>query len=81
MFALGWQTSEVLYSVGQSAPSLNGWRDIFLQEIEECMRHPKQEHFVALHQVFKNLDWGKTFISEGYDWLRTKLHSNFFPQP
>ncbi|MEI9978461.1 MAG: hypothetical protein WDN23_05575 [Edaphobacter sp.] len=35
--------------------------------------------FTVLHRVFGSLDWGKPFISNGYDWLQTKLHSNFFP--
>lgn len=78
MFALGWQTSEVLYSFGQSVPSLNAWRDIFLEELEDCVKSPKQEHFTVLHRVFKTLDYGKPFISDGYDWLQTKLHANFF---
>jgi hypothetical protein len=78
MFALGWQTSEVLY-VGQSVSSLNAWRDIFLEELEDCVRSPKQQHFTALHRVFNTLDWGKPFISDGYDWLQTKLHPSFFP--
>jgi hypothetical protein len=40
-----------------------------------------QEHFTVLHQVFAHLDWGKPFISDGYHWLQTKLHPNFFPTP
>jgi hypothetical protein len=40
-----------------------------------------QEHFTVLHQVFAHLDWGRPFISNGYDWLQTKLHPNFFPTP
>ena len=79
MFALGWQTTEVLYNVGQSVTSLNAWRDLFLEELQSCLNHPKQEHFTVLHRVFKALDWGKPFISDGYDWLETKLHPNFFP--
>jgi hypothetical protein len=78
MFALGWQTSEVLYA-GESALNLNAWRDIFLKELEDCVNHPKQEHFAVLHRVFKNLDWGKPFVSDGYNWLQTKLDPNFFP--
>jgi hypothetical protein len=79
MFALGWQTTEVLYNAGQSVPSLNTWRDLFLKEFKDCVNHPKQEHFTVLHRVFGSLDWGKPFISDGYDWLKTKLHPNFFP--
>jgi hypothetical protein len=79
MFALGWQTTVVLYNVGQSVPSLNTWRDLFLEEFKDCVNHPKQEHFTVLHRVFGSLDWGKPFISDGYDWLQTKLHPNFFP--
>jgi hypothetical protein len=35
MFALGWQTTEVLYTAGQSVPSLNAWRDVFFEEFED----------------------------------------------
>lgn len=78
MFALGWQPSEILHA-GQSAASLIAWRDIFLEQLEDCSKHAGPEHFTVLHRVFKSLDWGKPFISDGYDWLQTKLHSNFFP--
>jgi hypothetical protein len=78
MFALGWQTSEVLYNVGQSVPSLNAWRGIFLAELEDCLKNPKQEHFTVLHRVFKALDWGKPFISDGYDCCRPNSTPTFF---
>jgi hypothetical protein len=80
MFALGWQTTEILYTVGQSVPTLNVWRDLMFKEFEDCAKSPKQEHSTVLHRVFGSLDWGKPFISEGYDWLETKLHPNFFPK-
>lgn len=80
MFALGWQTTQVLYNAGQSVPRLNAWRDFFLKELEVWLKHPKQEHFTALHRVFNNLGGeGKPFISDGLAWLQTKLHPNFFP--
>lgn len=79
MFALGWQTTEVIYNVGQSVPSLNTWRNLFLEELKDCLQHSKQEHITVLHRVFKSLDWGKPFIADGYDWLKTQLHPNFFP--
>jgi hypothetical protein len=33
----------------------------------------KNGHFIVLHRVFGHLDWGKPFISDGYDWLKTQL--------
>lgn len=80
MFALGWQTTEILYTSGQSVPHLYAWRDRLFEEFQECTKRPKDEHFKVLHRVFGNLDWGKPFISDGYDWLKTKLHPNFFPE-
>jgi hypothetical protein len=79
MFALGWQTTEVLGRVGQSVPSLNAWRDVFFQEFKDCTKSPKQEHLTVLYRVFGHLDWGKPFISDGYEWLETMLHPQFFP--
>lgn len=79
MFALGWETTEVLYTTGQAVPTLNEWRDVLFEEFNERLSSAKQEHVTVLHRVFENLDFGKTFISDGYDWLQTKLHPNFFP--
>ena len=79
MFALGWQPTEVLYTSGQSVPSLNSWRDLFFEEFEDCISHVEQEQFTALHPVFKYLDSGKPFISEGYGGLKLKLDSSFVP--
>lgn len=79
MFALGWQTTEVVYTAGQSIADLNAWRDLLFEEFEDCTRRSKNEHFKVLHRVFGSLDWGKPFISDGYDWLTTKLHPKFFP--
>jgi hypothetical protein len=80
MFALGWETTEILYTVGQGVPSLNAWRDLLLGDLADCFKSPKQEHFTVLHRVFNSLDRGKPFISDGYDWLKTKFHPNFFPK-
>jgi len=80
MFALGWQTTEILYTTGQSVPTLNEWRDLLFKEFKGCVGRARQEHFTVLHRVFKDLDFGKGFIFEGYDWLKTKLHPNFFPK-
>ncbi len=79
MFALGWQTTEILYTAGQSVANLNVWRDLLFEEFEDCTKSPRTEHFEVLHRVFGGLDWGKPFISDGYDWLTTKLHASFFP--
>jgi hypothetical protein len=79
MFALGWQTTEVIYNAGQAVPTLNEWRDVLFEEFKDCLNSPKPEHFKVLHRVFENLDFGKPFILDGYDWLQTKLHPNFFP--
>ena len=80
MFALGWETTEVLYTTGQAVPTLNEWRDVLFEEFNECLTSAKQEHVTVLHRVFKTLDWGKPFISDGYDWLTTKLHPSFIPK-
>jgi hypothetical protein len=79
MFALGWQPSELLFSAGTSVTGLSAWRDIFLTELQDCLKSPKQEHLAVLLRVFKSLDWGKPFILDGYDWLKTRLHPSFFP--
>ena len=79
MFALGWQTTEILYTAGQTVPSLNEWRDALFEQFDECLKSPKQEHIAVLHRVFKTLDWGKPFVSDGYDWLTTKIHPSFIP--
>jgi hypothetical protein len=80
MFALGWQTTEVLYTTGQSIGNLNAWRDVFLKNLKERIKSPKQAHLTVLHRVLGSLDWGKPFISDGYDWLKTTLPPQFFPQ-
>lgn len=79
MFALGWQPSEILYSSGQSVPHLNAWRDLLCSQIKGCTTGIKDGHFIALHRVFKHLDWGKPFISDGYEWLETQLQPQLFP--
>jgi len=79
MFALGWETTEIIYTAGQAVPTLDEWRDAMFEEFNECLMSPKHEHITVLHRVFENLDFGKSFISDGYDWLQTKLHPNFFP--
>jgi hypothetical protein len=80
MFALGWETTEVLNTTGQAVPTLNEWRDVLFEEFNECLTSAKQEHVTVLHRVFKTLGWGKPFISDGYDWLTTKLHPSFIPE-
>ena len=79
MFAVGWQPSEVLYTGGQPVPHLLAWRDALFEELKVCTMSPKSEHFNVLHRVFGKLDWGKPFISDGYDWLRSQLGIQFFP--
>jgi hypothetical protein len=79
MFALGWQTTEILYTSGQSVPHLYAWRDRFFKEFKHCTKSPRAEHIKVLHRIFGNLDWGKPFISDGYDWLKSQLHPSFFP--
>jgi hypothetical protein len=79
MFALGWQTTEILYTSGQSVPHLYAWRDRLFKEFKECTKSPSAEHIKVLHRIFGNLDWGKQFISDGFDWLKPQLHPNFFP--
>jgi hypothetical protein len=60
-------------------PTLNEWRDVFFEELSDCLKSLKPEHITVLHRVFENLDLGKPFISDGYDWLQTKLHPSLFP--
>ncbi|WP_263384786.1 hypothetical protein [Granulicella arctica] len=79
MFAVGWQPSEVLYTGGQPVPHLLAWRGALFEELKVCTMSPKSEHFNVLHRVFGKLDWGKPFISDGYDWLRSQLGIQFFP--
>jgi hypothetical protein len=79
MFALGWQPSEILYTSGQSIPHLNVWRDLLCSQIKDCTMGIKNGHFIALHRVFGHLDGGKTFISDGYEWLKTQLQPQLFP--
>lgn len=79
MFALGWQTTEILYMPGQGVAHLYAWRDCLFEEFKDCTKSPTVEHIKVLHRVFENLDWGKPFISDGYDWLKTKMHPSFFP--
>lgn len=81
MFALGFQTTEIIHNAGQQITSLDAWRDLFLEEFSDAMKSPRGGYFNNLHRVFKSLDWGKTFVYEGYDWLKTtkKIHPNFFP--
>jgi hypothetical protein len=38
----------------------------------------KNDHFTALHRVFEHLDWGKPFISDGYEWLESQLQPQLF---
>jgi hypothetical protein len=79
MFALGWETTEILYTAGQAVPTLDEWRDVLVEELNNCMRGPFQDQLSVLSRVFKDLDRGKTFISEGYDWLKTHCHFIYFP--
>lgn len=79
MFALGWQPSEVIFLHGQGCQSLNSWRDIFLKELQARLKSPKRGHIDMIKQVLQNLDFGKPFISEGYDWLETVLPAQFLP--
>jgi hypothetical protein len=79
MFALGGQTTEILYTSGQGVAHLYAWRDCLFEEFEDCTKSPTTEHIKVLHRVFGNLDWGKPFISDGYDWLKAQLHPSFFP--
>jgi hypothetical protein len=79
MFALGWQTSEVLFTPGESVPHLNAWRDMFCSQIQKCTMGRSNSRLVTLHRVFVHLDWGKPFISEGYEWLKTQLQPQMFP--
>ena len=79
MFAVGWQPSEVLYTGGQPVSHLLAWRGALFEELKVCTMSPKSAHFNVLHRVFGKLDWGKPFISDGYDWLRSQLGIQFFP--
>jgi len=80
MFALGWQPSEVLHTSGISAPHLNAWRNLLCSQIKDCTMGIKSGHSIALHRVFKRLDLGKPFISDGYVWLKAQLQPQLFPQ-
>jgi hypothetical protein len=63
MFALGWETSEVLCNVGQSVPSLDAWRDIFLEELKGLRQNSQTR---ALHGSPPSLQYsgpGKTILS------------------
>jgi hypothetical protein len=79
LFALGWQPSEVLYLNCQGVKNLNHWRDLLLKELKERLRSPKQGHLEVIRRVLANLDQGKPFIAEGYDWLETVLQKQFLP--
>lgn len=79
MFACGWETSEILYSSAQGVTSLNCWRDKLLKEIKHLLGSPRMQHLTVLKSVLKNLDFGKWFIHEGYEWLKTQLHPSLLP--
>jgi hypothetical protein len=79
LFTLGCQPSEILHGAAQTVNSLNRWRDALLKELKLHFPSPRQEHLNALKRVFKSLDFGKPFISDAYDWLKTQIPIQFLP--
>lgn len=80
MFALGWQPSELVYLSGQRIQSLKSWRDQFAKELRARLKSPRREHIETVKAVLKELDLGKPFIADGYEWLRTELPQQFLPE-
>jgi hypothetical protein len=79
LFALGWEPSEILRGAAQGVNSLNRWRDTMLKELEVHFPSPCKEPLNVIKRVLDSLDTGKRFISDGYDWLKTKFPSEFLP--
>jgi len=79
MFASGWETSEILYSNAQGVASLICWRNKLLTEIKHLLGSPRTQHVTVMKGILKKLDFGRWFIIEGYDWLKTQLHVSLLP--
>lgn len=69
---LGWQPNEVAYGVTTAINGLNAWRDIFLNELKDRFvgDHDRREE---LKSAFASLDWGKSYVQQGSDWLKAEL--------
>jgi hypothetical protein len=72
ILALGWGPSEVGPGVRNDTTGLDVWRDLFVSELQRrFLGNPSSKQ--VLKDVMDSLDRGKSFVSEGYDWLEEKL--------
>jgi hypothetical protein len=50
-----------------------------LLEIKHLLGSPRTQHVTVMKGVLKEFDFGKLFIIEGYDWLKTQLQVSLLP--
>jgi hypothetical protein len=76
VLALGWGPSEIyLGSSRGHVAGLDTWRDLFLGQLRDRFRGDASKRTV-LREAMEDLDQGKRYVSDGYDWLENELFGN-----
>jgi hypothetical protein len=70
---LGWAPSEVYHGPSGDVTALEGWRDLFVQELRQRFAGDAGKRLDALQGAMQSLDQGKMYVFDGYEWLEQKL--------
>jgi hypothetical protein len=74
VLALHGQPSEIYHcSVTGDVQGIQAWRDLFLGELRSRFGPSDPLQKGMLEDAFKHLDKGKSFVSQGSDWLEQEL--------